>query len=74
MAYTLDTKLGDVLSDSNAITVMERYVPGVSKNPILALAKDETLRSLLAMPQVKEFGITEEMVTKLLAEINAIKK
>lgn len=74
MAYTLDTKVGEILDDTNAIEILEKYAPGVSKNPMLALANGMTLKSILAMPQAKEAGITEEMVEKVLAEINAQKK
>jgi hypothetical protein len=74
MAYTLDTKVGDILKDTNALEVLEKYAPGVSKNPMIGLAKGMTLKALLAMPQAKDAGITEEMVTKVLKEINALKK
>ena len=74
MAYTLDTKVGEILKDTNAVKILEKYAPGVSKNPMIGLAKGMTLKSLLAMPQAKEAGITEEMVKKVLAEINALKK
>lgn len=73
MAYTLDTKVGDILKDTHAVEVLEHYVPGLSKNPMLGLAKGVTLKSLLAMPQAKQAGLTEEMVLKVLAEINARK-
>ncbi|MBE0670355.1 MAG: hypothetical protein IH588_07190 [Anaerolineales bacterium] len=73
MAYTLDTKVGDILDDTNALEVLEKYAPGVSKNPMVGLAKGMTLKALLAMPQAKEAGITEEMVLKVLADINAKK-
>lgn len=73
MAYTLDTKVGDLLKDNKAVEVFERYAPGVSRNPMIALAKGMSLRSLLAMPQAKQAGITEEMVQKVLEEINAPK-
>jgi len=73
MAYSLDTKVGEILKDIHAVEILERHVPGVSKNPMLGLAKGMTLKSLLAMPQAKQAGITEEMVTKVLAEINARK-
>ena len=43
----------------------------ISKNPMLGLAKGMTLKALLAMPQAKQFGLTEEMVTTVLKEINA---
>ena len=74
MAYTLDTKVGEILKNTGAVKILEKYAPGVSKNPMLGLAKGMTLKSLLAMPQAKEAGITEEMVKKVLAEINALKK
>ena len=73
MAYTLDTKVGEILNDTHAVEVLERYAPGVSKNPMVGMAKGMTLKSLLAMPQAKQAGITEDMVLKVLAEINARK-
>lgn len=74
MAYTLDTKVGEILDDTNAVEILEKHVPGISKNPMLALASGMTLKTILAMPQAKDAGITEEMVEKVLAEINAQKK
>jgi len=74
MAYTLDTKVGEILKDTGAVKVLEKYAPGVSKNPMIGLAKGMTLKTLIAMPQAKEAGITEDMVKKVLAEINALKK
>lgn len=73
MAYTLETKVGEILKDSDAVEIFERYAPGVSKNPMLALAKGMSLKTLIAVPQAKGAGVTEEMVTKVLAEINAKK-
>jgi hypothetical protein len=48
-------------------------VPGITKNPLIALAKGMTLETLLDMPQAKQAGITKEMVLKVLTEINAKK-
>ena len=73
MAYTLETKVGEILKDTHAVEILERHVPGISKNPMIGLAKGMTLKSLIAMPQAKQAGITEDMVTKVLAEINARK-
>lgn len=73
MAYTLDTKVGDLLKDPQAVKVFERYAPGVSKNPMIGLAKGMTLKTLIGMPQAKQAGVTEEMVSKVLADINAKK-
>ncbi len=73
MPYTLETKVGDILKDTNAVEVLEKYVPGISKNPMLGLAKGMTLKALLDMPQAKQAGITEAMVLSVLKEINARK-
>lgn len=73
MAYTLETTVGEILKDTQAVEVLERYAPGVSQHPMIGLAKGMTLRSLLAMPQARQAGITEEMVLKVLSEINAKK-
>ena len=74
MAYTLSSKVGELLKDPAAVKVFERYAPGISKNPMIGLAKGMTLKALVAMPQAKQYGITEEMVSKVLTEINALKK
>jgi hypothetical protein len=74
MTYTLDTTVGTILDDTNAVEILEKYAPGVSKNPMIGLAKGMPLKALLALPQARDAGVTEEMVTKVLAEINAQKK
>ncbi len=73
MEYTMDTKVGDILEDTRALEILEKHVPGVSKNPMIGMAKGFTLKQILAMPQAKEAGLTEDMVKKALAEINARK-
>lgn len=70
MAFTLLSKVGELLKDPRAVEVIERYVPGITKNPLIMLAKGKTLQSLMDMPQAKNAGLTSEMVTKVLAEIN----
>lgn len=74
MAYTLDTTVGTILEDTGAVKILEKHVPGISKNPMIGMAKGFTLKQILALPQAKEFGLTQEMVEKVLTEINAIKK
>jgi len=74
MAYTLDTKVGEILKDAGAEKVLEKYAPGISKNPMIGLAKGMTLKTVIAMPQAKDAGLTEDMVKKVLVEINALKK
>ena len=73
MAYSLDSKLGDLLNDTNAVDILEKHAPGISRNPMIGFAKGMTLKTLLEMPQAKQYGVTEDMVQKVLAEINARK-
>jgi hypothetical protein len=73
MAYTLDTKLGDLLNDTHAVDILEKHAPGISKNPMIGFAKGMTLKALLEMPQAKQYGVTEDMVQKVLSEINGKK-
>jgi hypothetical protein len=73
MAYTLETKVGDILDDINAVEILEKHAPGISKNPMIGLASGMTLKQILSLPQAKDAGITQEMVEKVLAEINAKK-
>jgi hypothetical protein len=73
MAYTLDTTVGELLKDTHAVDVLEKHAPGISKNPMIGLAKGMTIRSLLSMPQARQAGVTEDVVNKVLAEINGHK-
>lgn len=70
MAYTLDTKVGELLQDTHAVDVLEKHVPGISKNPMIGMASGMTIKSLLAMPQAQQYGVTEEKVKQVLDEIN----
>jgi len=74
MTYTLDTKVGEILKDTQAVEVLEKHAPGVSKNPMIGMAKGMTLKAVVAMPQAKQAGLTEDKVEQVLAEINALKK
>ena len=70
MKVTLDTTLGQILDDPQAKAILDQNLPGVSSNPMIAMARNMTLNMLLAMPQAAQFGITKEKVEPILAEIN----
>ena len=70
MPYSMDTTVGELLKDTHAVEILERHVPGITKNPMLGLAQGVTLKSILAMPQAKQAGLTEDMVKQVLTEIN----
>lgn len=70
MAFTLDTTLGTLLDDPKAKPVLEQYLPGVSTNPMVAMARGMSLNMILSMPQAAQMGLTKEKVEAMLAEVN----
>jgi hypothetical protein len=74
MKFTLDTQLGALLDHPRAKPIIEKYMPGISTNPMVGLVKGMTLNALLATPQAAQFGITKEKVESVLVEINKVVK
>jgi beta-glucosidase len=70
MEFTLETKLGTLLEHPEAKAILDKHLPGVSTNPMIAMVKGMTLNMILAMPQAKQLGLTKEKAEKLLVEIN----
>ena len=70
MAFTLDTTLGTLLDNPQAKAILEQYLPGISTNPMVAMARGMTLNMLLAMPQAAQLGLTKEKAEAILAEAN----
>jgi hypothetical protein len=67
----MDTTVGELLKDTRAVEVLEQHVPGISSNPMIGMASGMTIKTLLAMPQAQQYGVTEEKVRTILDEINA---
>ncbi len=72
MALTIDSKLGDLLKDKRAHEIIDRYIPGGSKHPMIAIGKTLTLKIIVTLPTAKQIGFTREVVDKILAEVNAL--
>ena len=70
MKVTLDTTIGTLLDDPQAKAVLDKQMPGISSNPMIAMAKGMSLNMILSMPQAAQLGITKEKVNAILAEIN----
>lgn len=71
MAYTLDSKVGDFLNDPKGMQALGELVAELSKHPLAGVIKGMTLKQILAIPQVKQVGITEDMVKVGLTHVNA---
>lgn len=70
MKFTLDTQLGTLLDHPQAKVIIEKYIPGVTTNPMVGMVRGLTLNMALATPQAAQFGITKEKVEAVLEEIN----
>jgi hypothetical protein len=53
MAYSMDTVLGDVLANPEAVAIMDELMPGASKNPMMKMAKGFTLGKIAKTPAAK---------------------
>ena len=51
MAFSLDSKVKEILKNPSAAAVLDRYCPGASKNPQMKLVGGLTLRKLASFPQ-----------------------
>jgi len=70
MALTLDSTLGTILDDPNAKAILDQYLPGVSNNPMVGMARGMSLNMILSMPQASQLGLTKDKVEAFLAEVN----
>ena len=51
MAFSLDSKVKDILKNPAAAAVLDKYSPDASKNPQMKLVGGLTLRKLASFPQ-----------------------
>jgi len=72
MAINLDTKLKDVMKNPGAVEVLEKYFPGFTTNPQLKLGYMMTFRTISKFPQAKQFGLTPEILEKVIEEWAAL--
>ena len=70
MAFTLDSTLGELLADPQAVKVLDQYVPGASTHPMIGMAKGMSLRMIVSMPQAAQLGLTQAKVEEVLAQVN----
>ena len=70
MPFTRDTTIGELLDNPQAKAVLDKQMPGLADNPMIAMVKGMTLNMLLSMPQAAQLGITKEKVDAFLVELN----
>ncbi|MBP1701733.1 MAG: uncharacterized protein H6Q38_840 [Chloroflexi bacterium] len=70
MAFTLDTTFGELLDNPQAKAVLDKQLPGLSSNPMVAMARGMSLNMIISMPQAAQLGLTKEKAEAILAEVN----
>jgi len=68
MAYTMDTTMGDILSNPEAVKVLDELMPGASTNPMMKMAKGFSLGKIAKTPAAK---VSVDQVQKLIDALNA---
>lgn len=66
LTLTIDSKLKDLMADPRSVTVVEKYIPGISTNKQTKMAYGLSLRALCKYPQV---GISPAKVDELAREL-----
>lgn len=68
MAYTMDTTMGDILSNPEAVKVLDELMPGASTNPMMKMAKGFSLGKIAKTPAAK---VSVDQVQQLIDALNA---
>ena len=68
MAYTMDTTMGDILSNPEAVKVLDELMPGASTNPMMKMAKGFSLGKIAKTPAAK---VSVDQVQQLVDALNA---
>ena len=70
MAFSTETKLGEILANPNAYAVLAKHFPDIkSAGPMLAMAKGLTLTALSKFPQAK---MSPDKLKALIDELQTI--
>jgi len=70
MALSYESKIKDFLDNPKYKAVLDKFLPGLSSNPMVAMGKDLAIKQLLKQPKLQSLGLTQEKVDSILAECN----
>jgi hypothetical protein len=51
MGLSGDSKLKDIMENENGKAIMEKHIPGITKNPMLKMGYGMTLKQIAGYPQ-----------------------
>ncbi|WP_054023837.1 hypothetical protein [Bacillus sp. FJAT-28004] len=69
MLFTENSKVGDLLANEAATVVLEKHLPGISKNAMIGMAKGFTLKQLSGFPQA---GMSPAKLAEVVADLEGV--
>ena len=67
MAYS-DKKIKELVENPATKDIIEKHLPGVTKNPLVKMAYGMTLKSVASLRQARQVGLTPEILTAIEAD------
>ncbi len=69
MAFTGDSTINDILANEQAKAVVEKYVPGFTTHPQLAMVKSMSLEAVALFP---EADISSDKLAAIIEDLSKI--
>jgi len=69
MSFSIDSKLGDLLDNTQTNAILEKHLPGISNHPSIGMGRSMPLKT------VADFSggmITSEHLSKIAADLAAL--
>ena len=69
MAFTGDSTINDILANEKAKAVVEKYIPGFTTHPELAMVKSMSLKAVALFP---EANISSDKLAAIIEDLSKI--
>jgi hypothetical protein len=69
MAFDANSKIKDILANEEAKAVLDKHLPGFSKDPQTKMASGMTLKAISSFPQAK---VVKDKLPEILADLAKI--
>jgi len=67
--WSQESKVGDLVKDSAAAAVLEKFIPGITTNPQMKMAHGMTLKAVASFPQA---AIIKEKLAEIDVALQAL--
>ena len=69
MAFTGDSTINDILANEKAKAVVEKYIPGFTTHPELAMVKGMSLKAVASFP---EANISSDKLAAIIEDLSKV--